>query len=79
MSGDVFSTLSADIDTEDIKTKFGRVNIYDDLKKCSYTGECKWRHSLKEKNALCNICKHQILYDIPALLDEKLYEKFGVK
>ena len=79
MSGDVFSTLSADSDTEDFKTKYGRVNVYDDLKKCSYEGDCKWRHSLKNKEALCSICQHQILHDIPSLLDEGLFKKFGVK
>ena len=79
MSGDMFTTLSADADTEDTKHKFGRVNIYDNLEKCSYKGDCKWRHSLKNKGAMCNICKHKILHDIPDLLNEALFEKFGVK
>ena len=80
MSGDIFTTLSeksADTKTEDTKYKFGRVNIYDGLKRCSYEGDCKWRHSLKNKESLCSICKYKIQLDIPALLDEKIEKKFG--
>jgi len=82
MSGDVFTTLSeksANIKTEDTEYKFGRVNIYDSLKRCSYEGDCKWRHSLKNKESLCSICKYKAQLDIPDLLDKKIEEKFGKK
>lgn len=80
MSGDMFSTLSENVDncTEDIKYKFGRVNIYNTLEKCSYTEDCKWKHSIENKNSLCNICIHKKLFDIPMLINKKLEEKFGI-
>ena len=72
MSGDMFSTMSNE-NTK--KVKFMRVDILDDLPKCSFIGDCKWRYSLTNKETLCNMCEHKIFYDIPTLLNDKLASK----
>lgn len=72
MSGDMFSTMSNE-NTENVK--YMRVNILDDLPKCSFNGDCKWRYSLTDQETLCNMCKHKIYYDIPSLLNDEISNK----
>ena len=79
MSGDMFTAMSANSDGKEKKRKFMRVGVYDKLEKCSYKGDCKWRRSSDHKHSLCSLCKYKVLSDIPRLIDEELFRKFGVK